>query len=27
MAGKSKAAALPFLGVSEGFDLVKKVWG
>jgi hypothetical protein len=27
MAGKSKAAALPFMGVSEGFDLVKKVWG
>jgi hypothetical protein len=27
MAGKSKAAALPFLGVSEGFDLMKKVWG
>jgi hypothetical protein len=27
MAGKSKSAALPFLGVSEGFDLVKKVWG
>jgi hypothetical protein len=27
MAGKSKVAALPFLGVSEGIDLVKKVWG
>jgi len=28
MAGKvAKAAALPFLGVSEGLDLVKKVWG
>jgi hypothetical protein len=27
MAGRSKAAALPFMGVSEGFDLVKKVWG
>ena len=27
MAGKSKAASLPFMGVSEGFDLVKKVWG
>ena len=27
MAGKSKSAALPFMGVSEGFDLVKKVWG
>jgi len=27
MAGKSRAAALPFMGVSEGFDLVKKVWG
>jgi hypothetical protein len=27
MAGKSKAPALPFMGVSEGFDLVKKVWG
>jgi hypothetical protein len=27
MAGKSKAATLPFMGVSEGFDLVKKVWG
>jgi hypothetical protein len=27
MAGKTKAAALPFLGVSEGFDLVRKVWG
>jgi hypothetical protein len=27
MAGKSKGAALPFMGVSEGFDLVKKVWG
>lgn len=27
MAGKSKAATLPFLGVSEGLDLVKKVWG
>ena len=27
MAGKSRAASLPFLGVSEGFDLVKKVWG
>jgi len=27
MAGKSKGATLPFMGVSEGFDLVKKVWG
>jgi hypothetical protein len=27
MAAKSKAGALPFLGVSEGLDLVKKVWG
>jgi len=27
MAGKSKATTLPFMGVSEGFDLVKKVWG
>ncbi|MBK9243484.1 MAG: hypothetical protein IPM30_01270 [Burkholderiales bacterium] len=27
MAGKTKAAALPFMGVSEGFDLVRKVWG
>lgn len=27
MAGKSKAAALPFMGVTEGFDLVRKVWG
>jgi len=27
MADKRKAAALPFMGVSEGFDLVKKVWG
>lgn len=28
MAGKSsKAAALPFIGVREGFDLVNKVWG
>jgi len=27
MAGKTKATALPFMGVSEGFDLVKKVWG
>ena len=27
MADKSKAATLPFLGVSEGLDLVKKVWG
>jgi hypothetical protein len=27
MAGKSKSGALPFPGVSEGFDLVKKVWG
>jgi len=27
MAGKSKVAALPFLGVSEGIDLVKRVWG
>lgn len=27
MAGKYKAATLPFMGVSEGFDLVKKVWG
>ena len=28
MAGKTtKAAALPFIGVREGFDLVNKVWG
>jgi len=27
MAGRSKAAALPFVGMSEGLDLVKKVWG
>ncbi len=27
MAGKGKAATLPFLGVTEGIDLVKKVWG
>jgi len=27
MAGRSKAATMPFMGVSEGFDLVKKVWG
>jgi hypothetical protein len=27
MASKSKSATLPFLGVSEGLDLVKKVWG
>jgi len=27
MAGRSKATTLPFMGVSEGFDLVKKVWG
>jgi hypothetical protein len=28
MAGKTtKAGSLPFIGVSEGFDLVKKVWG
>ncbi len=27
MTGKSKAGTLPFIGVSEGFDLVKKVWG
>jgi hypothetical protein len=27
MAGKSRGAALPFIGVSEGLDLVKKVWG
>jgi hypothetical protein len=27
MAGKLKAAALPFMGVSEGIDLVRKVWG
>jgi hypothetical protein len=27
MAGKNKKAALPFMGVSEGLDLVKKVWG
>ncbi len=28
MASKAtKAATLPFIGVSEGFDLVKKVWG
>jgi hypothetical protein len=27
MAGKIKAAALPFMGVSEGIDLVKRVWG
>jgi hypothetical protein len=27
MASSSKAAALPFMGVSEGIDLVKKVWG
>ena len=27
MAGKNKSGALPFPGVSEGFDLVKKVWG
>lgn len=27
MASRMKAATLPFMGVSEGFDLVKKVWG
>jgi hypothetical protein len=27
MAGKTKTSTLPFMGVSEGFDLVKKVWG
>jgi hypothetical protein len=27
MAGKSKSGALPFPGVAEGFDLVKRVWG
>jgi hypothetical protein len=27
MAGKTKAGGLPFLGVAEGIDLVKKVWG
>jgi hypothetical protein len=27
MAARNKSAALPFLGVSEGIDLVKKVWG
>jgi hypothetical protein len=27
MATKSRARPLPFIGVSEGLDLVKKVWG
>jgi hypothetical protein len=27
MADKNKPATLPFIGVSEGLDLVKKVWG
>jgi len=27
MAGKDRSGALPFPGVAEGFDLVKKVWG
>lgn len=27
MAGRTKSGTLPFIGVSEGFDLVKKVWG
>jgi hypothetical protein len=27
MAGKNKSGSLPFPGVAEGFDLVRKVWG